>query len=181
MKKMLLAAAALCLLAASPTPSSEGITPMLKMHTTYNFVFGSGFVSAAPLPGRSPGTVWGLAWQGTVQGDINGVIRWWVEFTPPDGFGSVGRWELWDCEPSFPSPGCNFDDPAQLIMAGNDVFAYVTDVDWEGKGIVTYARGDYADWLGRRITDGGYVDFVGGFPFYGEGPFVIYNRPSNKH
>jgi hypothetical protein len=67
-------------------------------------------------------------------------------------------------------------------MAGHDVFAYVSGNEWAGKGIVAYAREDYAEWSGSRITDGGYVDYdADGFPEYGEGPFVIYNKPSNKH
>jgi hypothetical protein len=41
----------------------------------------------------------------------------------------------------------------------------------------------HTEWFGRRITDGGWVEFDThtGFPIYGEGSFVIYNRPSNKH
>ena len=69
-------------------------------------------------------------------------------------------------------------------MAGYDAFGYVSDVDWEGKGVVTYVNAaypEYAEWFGRRISDGGYVDFPGGVPSYGEGWFTIYNKPSNKH
>ena len=40
---------------------------------------------------------------------------------------------------------------------------------------------EYGEWFGRRIADGGYVNFVGGVPNDGEGWFTIYNRPSNKH
>ena len=179
MRRILLGLVAVALLAASPIPVSanEGVTPMLKMHTTYHFMFFSELIPAATLAGRSPGTQWAFAWEGTVQGDVNGVIRWWVEF-PLTG---VGRWEIWDCEPVYPSPDCDFDNPALLIMAGYDAFGYVSETDWEGKGIVTYANEEYAEWFGRRMTDGGWVEFVGGLPSYGEGPFVIYNTPSNKH
>ena len=184
MKKYLLAVAALMLLTGNPASADEGegVTPMLNMETTYHFIFGSAFISTAPFPGTSSETLWGIVWEGTVEGDINGVIRWWVEFTPPGTFGAVGRWEIWDCDPVYPATDC--DDPDQLIMAGHDVFGYVSPIDWEGKGIVTYvgaAYPEYAEWLGRRITDGGWVEFVGGFPFYGEGWFTIYNRPSNRH
>ena len=181
MKKFLLGVASLALLATTAAPAGEGVTPMLKMHTTYNIVFGSGFIPAAPFVDRAPGTSWALTWEGTIEGDVNGVIRWWVAFNPTGEFGSTGRWEIWDCEPVYPSPACDFSDPGLLIMAGYDVFGYVSDIDWEGKGVVTYANEEYAEWVGRRITDGGYVEFVGGFPLYGEGPFVIYNTPSNKH
>ncbi len=181
MKKYLLGVAALLVLAASPVPAGQGVTPMLKMSTTYHFIFGSGFIPAAPFVERLPGIQYALVWQGTVEGDIDGVIRWWVELLPSGAFTSAGRFEIWDCEPVYPSPGCDFDSPDQLIMAGYETFGYVSDVDWEGKGIVSYANEEYAEWFGRRTTDGGYVDFVGGFPSYGEGYFTIYNRPSNKH
>jgi hypothetical protein len=181
MKKILAGMILLGLLIANPAPAKEGVTPMLKMNTTYNFVFGYDFIPAAPFAGSSP--EWALVWEGTIHGDVTGVIRWWVEFTPSDTpdvdgvIGSVGRWEIWDCEPVYPSLDCNFDN---LIMAGYDAFGYVSPTVWAGKGIVAYANEQYAEWFGRRITDGGWVDFDT-FPFYGEGPFVIYNRPSNKH
>ena len=177
MKKIFIGITALALLVASPAPAGEGVTPMLEMNTTYHFMGLHPVIPAAPLAGT--GTQWALAWEGTIQGDVNGVIRWWVEFTPPDNIGSVGRWEIWDCEPVYPSPDCDFNDSEQLIMAGYDAFGYVSATDWEGKGIVTYANEQYAEWFGRRITDGGWVDFSG-LP-YGQGAFTIYNRPSNKH
>jgi hypothetical protein len=178
MRKFLFGVMALVLLAANPAQGDEGVTPMLKMDTTYHFQFFNPVIPAAPLPGR-PAVVWALAWEGTVEGDINGVIRWWIEFTPPDQIGAVGRWEIWDCEPVYPAIDCQ--DPAQLIMAGYDVFAYSSATDWGGRGIVTYANEQYAEWYGRRITDGGYVDYAGDLPSYGEGWFTIYDRPSNKH
>jgi len=184
MKKILFVVILLGLLIMGPAPADEGVTPMLKMQTTYNFVFFTyDFVPASPFVERPDDMLWALAWEGTVKGDIDGVIRWWVEFDQYTGaFGSLGRFELWDCEPVYPSPGCNFDDAGQLIMAGHDAFAYVSASDWVGKGIVTYAREDYSEWMGHRITDGGYVDYdADGFPEYGEGPFVVYDRPSNKH
>ena len=176
MKKIFIGITALALLVASPAPADEGVTPMLEMNTTYHFMWFDPTIPAGPLAGKPPGAEWALAWEGTIQGDVNGVIRWWVEFPPLTG---VGRWEIWDCEPVYPID-CNFDN---LIMAGHDAFVYVSDTDWVGKGIVTYAREDYAEWFGRRITDGGWVEFDAstGFPIYGEGTFVIYNRPSNKH
>ena len=182
MRKLILGAAALLLLAASPASAGKGVTPMLKMHTTYNIVFGTDFIPMAPFPGREPATQWALTWEGTVQGDINGVIRWWAPFDPvTESFLGTGRFEIWDCAPEEPI-SCDYEDTSLLVMAGYEAFAYVSDVDWKGKGIVTYAREDYAEWLGRRYADGGYVDFLpGGFPCCGEGWFTIYNRPSNKH
>ena len=66
-------------------------------------------------------------------------------------------------------------------MAGTDAFGYVSPVDWEGKGIVTYTSDEYAAWFAHRITDGGWVDFAAIPSWYGEGTFIIYNKPSQKH
>ena len=178
MRKLLFGMAALVLLAASPAPAGKGVTPMLKMNTTYNFALGSAFIPMAPFAERSDLTEWALVWEGTIQGDVNGAMRWWVPFVAPETFVGVARWEIWDCEPVDP-PVCDYDDPELLIMAGYESWGYVSDTDWEGKGIVTYANEQYAEWFDRRITDGGWVDFVG-VP-YGQGLFTIYNRPSNKH
>jgi len=184
MKKILVGMIFLGLLIASPAPANEGVTPMLEMDTTYHFMFLSPALPAAALPGRADGTLWALAWEGTVQGDINGVIRWWVEFVPPNVLTGVGRWELWDCDPTYPAIDCN--NPEQLIMAGTDAFGYTSATEWEGKGIVTYVGAayleEYGEWFARRITDGGYVEFDdSGLLSYGEGWFTIYNTPSNKH
>lgn len=185
MKKLILAVAALFLLVASPAPADQGVTPMLKMDTTYDFMFLNPLIPAATLPGRSPKMFWAFAWEGTVKGDINGVIRWWVEFIPPDVLTGVGRWEIWDCKPVSPAIDCK--DEAQLIMAGYDAFGYTSATDWEGKGVVTYVGEKYlekyGEWFGRRITDGGWVKFIepGHVPSYGEGWFTILNTPSNKH
>ena len=185
MRKYLLGVAALILLMGNPASADEGtgVVPMLKMDTTYYFVLGSApMTPAAELPGRFPGTFWGVAWEGTVQGDLNGVIRWWVE-VPLSG---VGRWEIWGC--AVPEPDCY--DPTRLIMAGYDAFGYMSDSfdAWAGKGVVTYVGPgypEYAEWFGRRINDGGSIDYIligdEPVPHYGEGWFTIYNKPSNKH
>ena len=167
MRIFLFGVMALVLLAASPAQGDEGVTPILNMDTTYHFQWFNPTIPAAPLPGR-PATDWAFACGGTVAGDINGVIRWWVEvpfFAPTKG---VGRFELWDCEPVYPASDCQ--GPAKLIMAGYDAFGYVSEVDWEGKGVVTYVGAaymeDYDEWFGRRINDGGYVKFVDTMPVY---------------
>ena len=185
MKRLILSLTALALLAAAPAQGKEGVTPMLKMDTTYGIVFGTDFIPMAPFPGSDAVTLWALTWEGTVQGDVSGVIRWWVPFnSDTESFLGVGRWELWDCAPEYPI-SCDYQDVTLLMMAGYDAFGYTSATEWEGKGIVTYvgaAYPDYAEWFGRRVTDGGYVDFYpNGFPCCGEGWFTIYNKPSNKH
>ena len=179
MKNLIIGLTALVFMAASPAPGSEGVTPMLKMDTTYKFVFPSEIIPAAPFAERV-GTLYALVWEGTIEGDVDGVIRWWVEFTGT-AFTAAGRFELWDCPPEYPIT-CDYGDPELLIMAGYETFGYVSDIDWQGKGVVTYTNEEYAEWYGRRYTDGGYVEFDdSGLLSHGEGWFTIYNRPSNKH
>jgi hypothetical protein len=186
MKKMILGLAVLLFLGVGPAQGNKGVTPMLKMDTTYNFIFGAGFITPATFVERPDDLQYALVWEGTILGDVDGVIRWWAEYMPEAGgpglFTGAGRFEVWDCDPVYPAIDCL--DPAQLVMAGYEVFAYVSQTDWEGKGIVTYVNPnypEYAEWFGRRTNDGGYVNFVGGFPSDGAGWFTIYNRPSNKH
>ena len=179
MKKFLFGVMALLFVAVGSASANEGVTPMLKMDTTYKFVFPSAIIPAAPFAERV-GTLYALAWEGTIKGDVDGVIRWWVEFNGA-AFLTAGRFEIWDCTSEYPIT-CDYSNPGLLIMAGYETFGYVSAVDWQGKGVVTYTNEEYADWYGRRYTDGGYVEFDdSGFPSFGEGWFTIYNRPSNKH
>ena len=179
MKNFIIGLTAAVFMAASPAPADEGVTPMLRMDTTYKFVFPSDIIPAAPFVERA-GTLYALVWEGTIEGDVDGVIRWWVEFTGT-AFTAAGRFELWDCAPEYPII-CDYGDPGLLMMAGYETFGYVSDVDWQGKGIVTYTNEEYSEWYGHRYTDGGYVELDDtGLLSYGEGWFTIYDRPSNKH
>jgi len=178
MKKIFIGVTALALLIASPVPAGDN-APWLKSDITYNFVLFDGRpVNVSFNPG------WWLAWEGTIQGDVNGVIRWWVdmfEAGPPD---YVGRWAVLDCEPIYP---ISCEDDADVIMAGYSAgtnFEPVGGVaEWSGKGVVTYVAEPYAKWFGRRTTEGGWynLDSVTELPVYGEGTFMIFDRPSNKH
>jgi hypothetical protein len=179
MKKIFIGITALALLVASPAPAGDN-APWLESYTTYYFV---------GVPGSDPS--WLLAWEGTIQGDVNGVIRWWLhlaEWFEPD---YVTRWEVLDCEPDDPS-SCPHD--ALVIMAGYSAGTNLLPpvdgfIEWSGKGIVTFIVDDelypqyakYAKWFGRRTTEGGwYSPDEEGNPT-GVGPFMIYDRPSNKH
>ena len=175
MKKIFIGITALALLVASPAPAGDN-APWLESDTAYYF---------AGNQVRDPS--WLLAWEGTIQGDVNGVIRWWVdldEWFPPD---YVTRWEVLDCDPDDPPSSCPHD-PALVIMAGYSAGTNLAPVDdvveWLGKGVVTFVGAEYpqyAKWFGRRTTEGGWYYLVGGGPTNGVGPFMIYDRPSNKH
>jgi hypothetical protein len=173
MKKTFIGLAALALLVASPAPAGDN-APWLESDTAYYFVGDQV---------RDPS--WLLAWEGTIQGDVNGVIRWWVdlaEWFPPD---YVTRWEVLDCDPDDPS-SCPHD-PALVIMAGYSAGTNLLPpvdgfVEWSGKGVVTFVAPQYAKWFGRRTTEGGWYSLdEEGNPTDGVGPFMIYDRPSNKH
>ena len=178
MNKFLAGIILLGLLIANPAPADKGVTPMLKMNTAYYFV-----------GDQVRDLSWLLAWEGTIQGDVNGVIRWWVdldEWFPPD---YVTRWEVLECNLDDPS-SCPHD--ALVIMAGYSAGTNLLPpvdgfVEWSGKGVVTFVSAEpeyaqYAEWFGRRTTEGGWYSLdEGGNPTDGVGPFMIYDRPSNKH
>lgn len=115
-----------------------------------------------------------LAWEGTVSGDIEGVIRWWM-VVPYPVVGQVSkfadaRWEIWD------------ETVTVLILAGYEAGTTTnrpgkTGV-WRANGVVTYVNSDYLDvetWFGRRIHDGGEFEWVipGDFPDWGWGKFRV--------
>jgi hypothetical protein len=131
--------------------------PSLRCTTEYDFVGHLGIV----VDGRL------LAWEGTISGDINGVIQYWMP--PGTNTGQVGhwvsRWEIWD--------------GGVLLLAGDE--AGTTTVRhgknsvWRANGIVTEASEEFEDWIGRQVHDGGHFTWVipGVLPDYGWGIFRI--------
>ncbi len=112
-----------------------------------------------------------LVWEGTITGDIEGVMKWWFVLGggPPNMPGTAhvsfyeARWEI-------------FDSAGDLVLAGES--AGVTarppgkDGIWTGNGKVTEAYGDFEDWNGRQSYESGSVIWAP-FPFYGTGIFRI--------
>lgn len=119
-----------------------------------------------------------LFWEATVQGDINGTMKWWFEVPPPASLppfpgGSVAyyaaRWEIWD------------ESGEELLLAGQSagktVFPAAFPAEagmWDGHGVVTEARADFSPLKGRRIYETGPVIFEVPGPLGGTGIFVIY-------
>jgi hypothetical protein len=135
-----------------------------RVITEYGFVGGAGILDTE---GRL------LAWEGTTDGDIEGIIRWWLVFpTRVTGQAShfVGRWEIWD------------DDDTFLLLAGDEA-GTTTDRPgksgvWRANGIVTYVNPGFPeldDLFGRQVHDGGEFIWVipGVFPLEGWGKFRI--------
>ncbi len=120
-----------------------------------------------------------LVWEGTIEGDINGTMRWWFgpspASQPPFPGGRVAyyaaRWEIWD----------EYGD--ELLLAGESAgktmfpagFPAEASGIWDGHGVVTEARKGFNPLKGRHIYETGPVILPeGGGLLYGTGMFVIY-------
>lgn len=114
-----------------------------------------------------------LIWEGTIQGDLNGTMKWWFGPNPAPNITYQGgrvsyyaaRWEIWD------STG------TRLLLAGDSAGKTVTPVEadgmWDGHGVVKQVRRVFKRLKGRHIYETGPVQ--GTFPeLYGTGIFVIY-------
>ena len=125
---------------------------------------------------------WLLAWEGTIQGDVNGVIRYWLDVTSSFSPDYVTRWEVLACPTEVPK-ACPHDEPGLVIMAGYSAGTNFEPegvvIEWGGKGLVTFVTPPYEKWFGRRTTEGGW--YILGEVTDGWGTFMIYDRPSNKH
>ena len=118
-----------------------------------------------------------LVWTGTIQGDINGTMKWWFGPSPApttkyvDGrvVYYVARWEIWDAE------------GLRLLLAGESAGKTVTpgvsgawkDGIWDGHGVVTQARGALRRLHGHHIYETGPVIFDAEKKYWGTGIFVI--------
>ena len=128
--------------AKKPAPSLIGTT-------TYWYVAPAGIIDGE---GRL------LVWEGTISGDIDGVILYWFYIdgrTPPvPGTANVlfyeARWEI-------------FDGDGLLLLAGESAGTTAKppgkDGIWRGNGIVTEAEGDFAEWIGRQTYEDGNVNW----------------------
>jgi len=114
-----------------------------------------------------------LIWEGTIEGDLNGTMKWWFGPAPAPTIlyqgGKVNyyvaRWEIWD------------SDGEKLLLAGDSAGKTVTPDDadgmWDGHGVVTKARRGFNRLKGRSTYETGPVIWDP-FPYSGTGIFVIY-------
>jgi hypothetical protein len=112
-----------------------------------------------------------LIWEGTIEGDLTGTMKWWFGQSPAPTTNYrhgrvayyVGRWEIWDAS-------------GRLLVAGESAGKTVLpdgeDGIWDGHGVVTEAGGRLDVLKGRRISETGPV-LLGPVPS-GTGIFVIY-------
>jgi uncharacterized protein (TIGR02246 family) len=110
-----------------------------------------------------------LAWEGTISGDINGVIQWWMGPMSTIGHLSyyVYRVEIWN------------SDKTVLLLAGEEVGSTTAapgkDAVWRGNGIVTEASAEFEDWIGRQVYESGRATWAipGVLPDHGVSTFLI--------
>lgn len=138
-----------------PAPTLTGVT-------AYDFV-GADDPPAFDAEGRL------LAWKGTISGDIEGVIEWWM-VVPFEVTGQVtlwtDRWEIWN--------------PAEteLLLAGEEAGTTTAHEGkngiWRGTGVVTEASREFEAWIGRPTHDGGEFTWAApGLPDKGVGTFRV--------
>ncbi len=110
-----------------------------------------------------------LAWEGTISGDINGVIQWWMGPMSTVGHVSsyVYRVEIWN------------SDKTALLLAGEETGSTTAapgkDAVWRGKGIVTEASAEFEEWIGRQVYESGQATWAipGVLPDHGVSTFLI--------
>ena len=142
---------------------AQNTTPPLTCTTEYFFV-------GEVINGRF------LGWEGPITGDIDGVIKWWLlpESPPPKSppTGQVGhmlfRWEILD------GPG----EDAVLLLAGEErertIVRHGKNSVWRANGIVTEASGEFEDYIGSQMHDGGNFTWASpGVPEHGFGTLRI--------
>jgi uncharacterized protein (TIGR02246 family) len=110
-----------------------------------------------------------LAYDGEIHGDIEGVIKWWLDLTFSQNIGQTSyyaaRWEIYDLA-------------GNLLLAGDDAgttaMPHGEDGIWRGKGIVTEASEEFEGWIGRQVYEDGNVEWdETGLPKGGGGTFRI--------
>ena len=157
-KRLFIALILILMLVPTFVAQADKPAPSLRCTTEYDFVGHHGVFDGE---GRL------LAWEGTISGDIEGVIQWWM-VVPFTITGQVShfeaRWEIWDGD--------------ELLLAGDEAGTTTnrpgkTGV-WRANGIVTEASPEFEDWLGRHVHDGGEFEWEApALPDYGWGTFRI--------
>jgi hypothetical protein len=111
-----------------------------------------------------------LCWEGTVSGDINGEIYWYMYILdkncPQVTHFADDRWYIFD------------SDTGELLLKGDEkgttTIRHGKNSVWRANGIVLEANEDFAYWLGRHVHMGGHFEWiVPGFPGSGSGIFRI--------
>ncbi len=162
MKLIKLLLVATCLVFATAAGAKEAAP--LKATLDYVFV---GHVGQMDAEGRL------LAWEGTVSGDIEGVIRWWM-VVPFSVTGQVThfqeKWEILDVTGTFVllegyNAGTTTNRPGKSGV-------------WRSNGVVTWVNPnmpELAKWFGRHMHESGefFWTIPGVLPSHGTGKFRV--------
>ena len=154
--------------AGTMTSADDGAVPRGRItgEIDYRFV---GHVEQSDDEGRL------LVWEGIIEGDFTGEMKWWfVQPSPVSGSTYMGgevvfyaaRWEIWAGE--------------ELLLAGESagktVFLDGVDGIWDGHGVVTEASRGFNPLKGREVYETGPV-IIGDVPplsYSGTGMFLVY-------
>ena len=110
-----------------------------------------------------------LGWQGTISGDINGVIKWWMVL-PMSYTGQAShyedRFEIWNAAET------------ELLLAGDEAGTTTArhgkNSNWRTNGTVTEVGQGFEDWLGRQEHSEGHFTWAApSLPDHGTGTFRI--------
>lgn len=152
---------ALALTPATPMAESSSSSSALTSRIDYEYVANGEMDDEGRV----------LVWEGTIEGDITGTMKWWFGPSPAPYVGYQGggvgyyeaRWEIWD--------------DAELLLAGESAGKTVipdgADGMWDGHGVVTEASMELNTLKGRKVYETGPVIWDP-FPFSGTGIFLIY-------
>lgn len=133
--------------------------PVLTGTTEYNFVGNLGIFDGE---GRL------LGWEGTISGDIEGIIQWWMVI-PMATTGQVSHYD---------DLCVILDSEGELLLAideaGSTTVRHGKNSIWRTNGTVTDASEEFEAWLGRHVHEGGNFTWAApGVPDHGVGIFRI--------
>jgi hypothetical protein len=129
---------------------------------------------------QPPGTIdaegYMLAWMGTIDGDIEGCIEWWIELatwtnvTKPDSPAQASHYT----EKTLIYDECGGTLILETLERGITTMA---NTSWRANGVVTYADENlFPGWEGRRLHESGQFEMEFdnlGFPAWAEGTSIF--------
>lgn len=120
-----------------------------------------GFMAGFEIVRVVPGNLQLLAWQGTIEGDIEGCIEWWIDLDP--GIVATGQASHYNETVEVHANDCpDAVGPAtgEVILAadghGTTTARHMKNSTWRANGTVTVAEGEYESWLGRKVHESGH-------------------------
>lgn len=112
-----------------------------------------------------------LAWEGTVSGDVEGIIQWWMGI-PKATAGRTGQ------ASHYTDLCVILDSQGELLLAvdeaGSTTVRHGKNSIWRTNGTVTDASEEFEAWLGRQVHEDGHFTWTPlGMPEQGVGTFRI--------